>query len=309
MAASILTDLAIRLHAKTAELNKGLTRAKGQIRDFKSNAKKGTKEIRKGFQDMGNGARQSLGLMTSQFGMMGTVLTRAIGGIKGLTLGLKGMKAVLISTGIGAIFVAIGTAVAALMTYFKGTVDGARKFAAITGTLKGVMTALKEILINVGRFLVKMFEDPKQAISDLWDAIKNNLVNRFQGMLTFFKSGWSAIANGAKGVGAAVAGIFNKDKKDQAHEYFLQMQKDMVETGKAAVQLATGIDVEKNLGKIREELRTLPRRERKPRPWNNVNTIFTRRIQSSLFARRNLSRRSPALRIYPPIRNSRSRSP
>jgi hypothetical protein len=109
MAASILTDLAIRLHAKTAELNKGLTRAKGQIRDFKSNAKKGTKEIRKGFQDMGNGARQSLGLMTSQFGMMGTVLTRAIGGIKGLTLGLKGMKAVLISTGIGAIFVAIGT--------------------------------------------------------------------------------------------------------------------------------------------------------------------------------------------------------
>jgi hypothetical protein len=257
MAASILTDLAIRLHAKTAELNKGLTRAKGQIRDFKSNAKKGTKEIRKGFQDMGNGARQSLGLMTSQFGMMGTVLTRAIGGIKGLTLGLKGMKGVLISTGIGAIFVAIGTAVAALMTYFKGTVDGARKFAAITGTLKGVMTALKEILINVGRFLVKMFEDPKQAISDLWDAIKNNLVNRFQGMLTFFKSGWSAIANGAKGVGAAVAGIFNKDKKDQAHEYFLQMQKDMVETGKAAVQLATGIDVEKNLGKIRNEFENI----------------------------------------------------
>jgi len=254
MASSILTDLAIRLHAKTAELNKGLSRAKGQIRDFKSNAKKGTTEIRKGFAEMGNGARQSLGLMTSQFGMMGTVLTRAIGGVKGLTLGMKGLKAVLISTGIGAIFVAIGTAVAALMTYFKGTIDGARKFAAISGTLKGIMTALKEILINVGRFLVKMFEDPKQAIADLWEAIKQNLVNRFQGLLTFFKSGWSAIANGAKGVGAAVAGIFNKEKKDQAHEYFLQMQKDMVDTGKAAVQMATGFDVEKGIGKAREEM-------------------------------------------------------
>jgi len=186
--------------------------------------------------------------------MMGTVLTRAIGGVKGLTLGMKGLKAVLISTGIGAIFVAIGTAVAALMTYFKGTIDGARKFAAISGTLKGIMTALKEILINVGRFLVKMFEDPKQAIADLWEAIKQNLVNRFQGLLTFFKSGWSAIANGAKGVGAAVAGIFNKEKKDQAHEYFLQMQKDMVDTGKAAVQMATGFDVEKGIGKAREEM-------------------------------------------------------
>lgn len=254
MGASILTDLAIRLHAKTAELNKGLSRAKGQISSFKNNAKKGTKEIRKGFVDMGKGARNSLGLMTSQFGMMGGVLQRAIGGIKGLTLGLKGMKAVLVSTGIGAIFVAIGTAVAGLMAYFKGTVEGARKFAAISGALKGVMTALKEVLIRVGRFLVKMFEDPKQAIADLWDAIKNNLVNRFQGLLTFFKSGWSAIANGAKGVGAAVAGIFNKEKKQQAHEYFLAMQKDMVETGKAAVQMATGIDVEKNLGKIKEEL-------------------------------------------------------
>jgi hypothetical protein len=254
MASSILTDLAIRLHAKTAELSKGLSRAKGQIRDFKNNAKKGTSEIRKGFSEMGNGARQSLGLMTSQFGMMGTVLTRAIGGIKGLTLGMKGLKAVLLSTGIGAIFIAIGTAVAALMTYFKGTIDGARKFAAITGTLKGIMTALKEILINVGRFLVKMFEDPKQAVADLWEAIKNNLVNRFEGMITFFKSGWSAIANGAKGVGAAVASIFNKDKRDEAHEYFLQMQKDMVDTGKAAVQMATGIDVEKGLSKSREEL-------------------------------------------------------
>lgn len=257
MASSILTDLAIRLHAQTAELKKGLSRAKGEIRNFKTNAKKGTSEIRKGFVDMGKGARNSLGLMTSQFGLMGGVLQRAIGGIKGLTLGMKGLKGVLISTGIGAIFVAIGAAVAGLMTYFKGTVDGARKFAAITGALKGVMTALKEILIKVGRFLVKMFEDPKQAVADLWDAIKTNLVNRFQGLLTFFKSGWSAIANGAKGVAAAVAGIFDKDKRDQAHEYFLAMQKDMVETGKAAVQLATGIDVEKNLGKIKGELGTI----------------------------------------------------
>lgn len=257
MATSILTDLAIRLHAQTAELKKGLSRAKGQISNFKTNAKKGTKEIRKGFVDMGKGARNSLGLMTSQFGMMGGVLTRAIGGVKGLTLGLKGMKAVLVSTGIGAIFIAIGTALAGVMAYFKGTVEGARKFAAITGALKGVMTALKEVLIKVGRFLVKMFEDPKQAIADLWDAIKNNLVNRFQGMLTFFKSGWSAIANGAKGVGKAVAGIFDKDKRAEAHEYFVAMAKDMADVGKAAVQMATGIDVEKGLGKARAELETI----------------------------------------------------
>lgn len=254
MASSILTDLAIRLHASTAELKQGLERAKGSIQNFKNNAKKGTQEIRKGFQDLGKGARDSLGLMTSQFGMMGTVFTRAIAGVKGITVGLKGMKAALISTGIGAIFVAIGTALAAVMTYFKGTVDGARKFAAISGTVKGILTGLKEVLINVGRFLVKMFEDPQQAVKDLWDALKNNLVNRFKGMLDFFKSGWSAISNGAKGVAASIGSIFSKEKADEAHEFFMQMQKDMVDTGKAAAQMATGIDIDKGLAAAGAEM-------------------------------------------------------
>lgn len=257
MATSILTDLAIRLHAQTAELKKGLDRAKGSITNFKQTAKKGTTDIRKGFKDMGKSASQSLGLMGSKFGIMGTAIQGMIGGVKGLSLGFKGLKGILISSGIGAIFLAIGTAVSALMTYFKGTVDGARKFAAITGTLKGVMTALKEVLIKVGRFLATMFEDPQQAVKDLWEAIKNNLVNRFKGMLDFFKSGWSAIANGAKGVAAAVASIFNKDKREEANAYFLQMQKDMVETGKAAAQMATGLDIDKTLEKARKEMVTI----------------------------------------------------
>ena len=245
MAAAILTDIALRLRANTAELQSGLARAKGNIKTFKKDTKGATKELGGAFKTLGGEAASGISRMSGGFGAMTSTIGGAIRAVKNLAGGMNVLKVALISTGIGAIFVAIGTAIAGVTAYFRGTIDGAGKLASITGVLKGVFTALQDVLISVGRFLVKMFEDPKQGIADLWAMIKENLINRFVGMVDLFKNGWQAIANGAKGVGMAIAGIFNKEKRDESKKYFDDMKTNLVDVGKAAFKMTTGIDFDK----------------------------------------------------------------
>ncbi len=108
-----------------------------------------------------------------------------------------------------------------------------------------------------------MFKNPKEAIADLWEFIKTNLINRFQGMVELFVSGWSAIGNGAKGVAMAVAGIFSDDKRQAAQKYFKAMEEDILRVGKASLQLATGIDVEKTIGKTGEMFKEIAETSKK----------------------------------------------
>lgn len=245
----ILTDLSLRLRTDSAELQKGLNRAKASVKNFKKDTSQAANQVKGIFSEIGGAASAGFSRMGAGFSAMQGALNGSIKAVKGLTGGMSGLKTAIISTGIGAIFVAIGIAIAAVMTYLKGTTDGARKLASVTGYLKGLFAGLKEILIDVGRFLVKMWNDPKQAIIDLWEAIKTNLINRFNGAISYFKAGFSAIANGAKGVAMAIAGIFDKDKAEAARVFFDQMKSDLLEVGKSAVQMATGLDVEKAIEK------------------------------------------------------------
>lgn len=88
---------------------------------------------------------------------------------------LKVLKFALISTGIGAIVVLLGS----LVSYFSSTEDGANKLTMILEPLKAIFSALQGVLSDVGRKLVEAFENPKKALSDLYDFLKNNLINRF----------------------------------------------------------------------------------------------------------------------------------
>lgn len=252
MGAAILTDLSLRLRTDSVELSKGLERAKKNIGQFKKDTKQATGEIKSVFSQIGGDAAAGFSRMGGGFSAMTGAMRGSLGAVKSLIGGMNGLKAALISTGIGAIFVAIGVAIAGVMAYFKGTVEGARDLAGITGFLKGVFTSLKDVFIDVGRFLVKMFKDPKEGIAELWEFIKQNLVNRFEGLVEIFRSGWSAIKNGALGVGYAIAGIFSEEKRAKAKEYFDAMAQDVLKVGQAALQVATGLDMEKTLEKGRQ---------------------------------------------------------
>ena len=105
-------------------------------------------------------------------------LQSVIGGITGMT----GAAKAFIATPLGAIIAAIVLALQALYSWFNSSVEGQKAFAQISGYVTGVLGQLKEIVITAGKAIYNAFKDPQQAVKDLWDVIKTNIVNRFKAL-------------------------------------------------------------------------------------------------------------------------------
>lgn len=105
---------------------------------------------------------------------------------------LKLFKIALISTGIGAIVVALGSLIAA----FASTQRGSDAISKALRPLKEIFATLVGFLQNkalaIFDQLKKAIDNPKQAFSDLLDFIKTNVTNRFNGLIQFFK-GWAGV--------------------------------------------------------------------------------------------------------------------
>lgn len=109
-------------------------------------------------------------------GQLPQPLQMAITGVQGMT----GAARAFIATPLGAILAAIVLALQAVKTWLNSTVEGQMKMAEITGYVGGVLGQLKEIVITVGKAIFNAFKNPQQAIKDLWEIIKTNIVNRFK---------------------------------------------------------------------------------------------------------------------------------
>ena len=245
--ATVLADLSLRLSANVAELQKGLDAAKAKLAGFKGQMQGVGKEISAGFKSASASVSQSLNMMTG--GMYG-FLEAGLKTFKGLITGVKGFASAFAATGIGAIILGITAALAGLVAAFKRTGEGEDKLAVITGYLKGAFEAVIKVLVKVGEWLIKAFEDPQAAIKELWELIKQNLVNRFQGIVKLFTAGWEVIKNGAMGVGLAIKGIFDEESRKKSQDYFKQMTEGLKDVAGAAIQIATGVTPEtfKELG-------------------------------------------------------------
>lgn len=110
---------------------------------------------------------------------------------------LKILKFALAATGIGLLIVALGS----LVAYFKSSQDGADKLARMMEPLKLAFALVTDAAAAIGRAIVGAFESPKEAISKLWDFIKNQFVNRLMGLTGVLK-----------GFGNLLISIFSFDK-------------------------------------------------------------------------------------------------
>ena len=238
--ASILADLMLRLRSNSAELQKGVEQSKKSISSLDKKTQTLSKSSNKNFKDMSKSATGAFGQITSSMGGISGATPGALGSLKALSGGAAALNVAL--GPIGLIIGAIALAVAALGAYFKGTIAGAEKFAQIMGFIKGVLGVLKDLFIKLGETMVWAFENPKEAIAALWDTIQTNLINRWQGLIMFFESSFEFLKNGFKALKETIKGLFNKDAKDEAQKYWDAAKKNLVETGQAAVQMATGLD-------------------------------------------------------------------
>ena len=111
-------------------------------------------------------------------------LQSVIGGMNGMT----GAAKAFIATPLGAVIAAITLAIQALTSWFNSSREGQMAFAKVSGYVGGVLNQLKEIVIWVGEAIYNAFSNPKQAVIDLWEAIKNNIVTRVKSVGEVFAS-------------------------------------------------------------------------------------------------------------------------
>jgi len=112
--------------------------------------------------------------------------------LKGTTGGLKLFKIALISTGIGAIAIALGL----LITYLTTTQKGVDSLTRVLTPLKIIFQSLLGVVQGMGEKMSNAFSNPKKAIIELWNSIKTNLVNRMSALGDIFKSLGKIISSG-----------------------------------------------------------------------------------------------------------------
>jgi hypothetical protein len=142
-------------------------------------------------------------------------------------MGLQLFKSALISTGIGALVVAAGALFVAFQR-IQGVQDAFKAGSAALGT---VLEKVGDVVAKLGEWLVMAFNNPKQAIKDLWNLIKENIVNRFEGII-----------DQARALGRTLKAVFTLD--------WDELKAGLEDYGNALIKTSTG--VEDAIGKMRE---------------------------------------------------------
>jgi len=164
--------------------------------------------------NIGDVSKDAAGL-ASEFKIMGVSLNTVKAGFKSAAVAAKAsfatMRAGLISTGIGAFVVAIGS----LVSYFTNTKRGADTLKRAMTGLGAVVSVITDLFSRVGETMVNAFKNPQQTIKDLWKALKKNIVNRITGVVDQFKAlgkviksalslDWDGVTEGAEEFGTAL---------------------------------------------------------------------------------------------------------
>lgn len=166
------TSVGIKLVADLRNYNKNLTQAQKQNRRFKQNVKTEMNQVNGAFRD----------LMRGDITALPRFFKAATTSAGGFSKGLHGVKAALISTGIGAILVGIGLAIGALTQYFKGTEEGQIVFKKVMNNVKAYVEPVLQMFGRFGKALVQLFkgefgaawETAKGAIKGVNDQIQAN---------------------------------------------------------------------------------------------------------------------------------------
>ena len=164
-------------------------------------------------------------------------LTSVLGGGRGafiaIARGVNVFKVALISSGIGAFVVVLGSLIAFFTRTQKG-IDLMTKAMAVVGVTVGIVI---DKFSKVGETIVNAFSDPKKAVIDLYETIKTNLINRISAVPAFFIAMGKTIKEGLS---------FNFDEAGKAAK----------EAGTAVIQFTTGLDAEQQ-GKFVDGLKDL----------------------------------------------------
>jgi hypothetical protein len=201
------------------------------------------------------------------FGQVGQKITGVTQGVGGLTRSFGLLKAAIISTGIGALIVAIGT----LITYLTTTQSGMDKLAAVMKPLQAIFQRFIGVVQQLGEYLsnglTKAIEDPIGALRELGNVLLENVINRFKAFSVVgqaivkilqgdLKQGFKELTDGSIQFATGVANA--TDKIAAAAQATQKWVKDGIDAGTQLLNLQkqieqTEIDLTRNRAKLNQQ--------------------------------------------------------
>lgn len=99
--------------------------------------------------------------------------------VKNVAKGLKGLRAAVISTGIGALVVGV----VSLIQAFKRSEAGQNKFSKLMGMIGAVTSVLLDRMANLGTAIINVFTNPIQSLKDFAANLKSFVVDKVKNVL------------------------------------------------------------------------------------------------------------------------------
>ena len=160
---------------KTINLNVNTKGAQKNVKDLENAVEGVNKEVK----DTGASTEAMSGTLDKATGGAITKFKGLKGGLTSVIKSFKSLRVAIIGTGIGALLIAV----VALGQAFTRSEEGQNKFAKILGVIGSVTGNLLDLLADLGEKIISVFENPKQAILDFANLIKENIINRFEGLI------------------------------------------------------------------------------------------------------------------------------
>ena len=168
-------------------------------------ATKGLKDLEKGIDSVNKEVKET----NASTEAIGGTLDKVTGGavtkftnfqktLKGVTGGFKTMRLAIISTGLGALVVVVGSLIAA----FKGSEEGQNKFAKIMSVVGALTGNLVDLLADLGEGIINVFTNPIETIKEFANTITTFVFDRIKGT-----------TGGVLLLGSAIKKVFSRDFK------------------------------------------------------------------------------------------------
>jgi hypothetical protein len=171
---------------KTVNIDVNSKKAQKDVKDLEKSIESVNKEVK----EVSESSSELTGQLDNLTGGAISKFKGLRGGLKNVINSFKSLKVAIIGTGIGALLIAV----VALGQAFTRSEEGQNKFSKILGVIGSVIGNLLDLLADLGENIISVFENPKQALKDFTKLIKENLINRFEGLLELFPKLGKAIS-------------------------------------------------------------------------------------------------------------------
>lgn len=215
----VISNLKVKFGADSSNFKKGMNEGSQAMKEFTGTAGNAFDQFAAAFGINMQGIRDGMTSVKNSILGLGTAATTGAANAGIFTRSLQVLKTAIAATGIGALVLAL----TALVSYFTKTQRGADMVSQAMSALKAITDVIRDRFSALGETIVNAFRNPAQAVADLWEAIKTNIVNRFKAVIDLFGA-----------TGGALQALFKGDLPG--------LKAAAGEAATALVQLGTGLD-------------------------------------------------------------------